>query len=295
MQTSERQNRVDFSFTEPYFLNRDVSFRTDAYTTVTQFRESNYDNERDGFGFGLGYNVGEYGRQRLGYKLEKRNVVAYSGASSSVIAEAGKNILSLFDVTNVYDTTDNSMNPTDGWYTSNTLSLAGVGGDKRYIKVFAKASNFHKIYNDKVVSSATGKAGYVLGLGQNINISDRFFLGNNSFVGFQNSGIGPRDKTNDDALGGNFYFTITPELRFGIGLPEELGMKGRVFSTAGSLTTIDSDISNYYDESSIRLTTGVGLLWESPFGPIRLDYSKALLKENYDKTETFSFNVGTLF
>ena len=120
-------------------------------------------------------------------------------------------------------------------------------------------------------------------------------MGSNNFVGFQNSGIGPRDKTTDDSLGGNVYFTITPELRFGLGLPEELGIKGRVFSTTGSLTGIDSDISNYYDEASLRLTTGAGVLWESPFGPIRIDYSTAILKENYDKTETFSFNVGTLF
>ena len=293
--TSERQDRVDFSFTEPFFLNRDVALRTDAYTTVTQFLESNYDNERDGFNLGLGYNVGEYGRQRLGYRLEKRNVVAYSGASSSITSEAGETILSLIDITNIYDTTDNRMNPSDGWYTSNTISLAGLGGDKKYVKLSAKASNFDKIYNDKVVFSTSGNIGYVIGLDQNINISDRFFIGNNSFVGFQNSGIGPRDKTNDDALGGNFYYTLTPEFRFGVGLPEELGMKGRVFSTAGSLTTIDTTISNYYDDTSIRLTTGVGLLWESPFGPIRLDYTKAILKESYDKTETFSFNVGSLF
>ena len=65
--------------------------------------------------------------------------------------------------------------------------------------------------------------------------------------------------------------------------------------TAGSLSTIDTDSTNYYDDFSLRLTTGVGVLWQSPFGPIRLDYSHAILKESYDKTESFSFNVGTLF
>ena len=85
------------------------------------------------------------------------------------------------------------------------------------------------------------------------------------------------------------------EFKFGVGLPEELGIRGRLFSTAGSLSTIDTSATNYYDDASVRLTAGAGLLWQSPFGPIRLDYSKAILKENYDKTESFSFNVGTLF
>ena len=91
------------------------------------------------------------------------------------------------------------------------------------------------------------------------------------------------------------YYTLTPEIKFDLGLPKELGMKGRVFATAGSLSSIDTNTTNYYDDSSIRLTTGAGVLWQSPFGPIRIDYSHAILKEDYDKTETFSFNIGQLF
>lgn len=293
--TSERQNRVDFSFVEPFFLNRDVSLLTDVFTTVREFPESDYNNETDGLGIGIGYNVGEYGRQQIKYSLENRNIVAYSGAPSSILAEAGENILSLITFSNTFDKTDNRMNPTDGWYVSNNLSLAGMGGDKKYIKIGASVANFNLIFSEKAVFSLIGKSGYVTGLDQNIEISDRFILGDASFVGFQNAGIGPRDKENDSALGGNLYYTLTPEMKFDLGLPKELGMKGRLFATAGSLTSIDTNSTNYYDDASLRLTTGVGVLWQSPFGPIRLDYSHAILKESYDKTESFSFNVGTLF
>ena len=68
-------------------------------------------------------------------------------------------------------------------------------------------------------------------------------------------------------------------MKFGLGLPKELGIQGRVFSTAGTLTSIDTNNSNYYDEGSLRLTSGAGVLWQSPFGPIRLDYTFAILKE----------------
>ena len=55
------------------------------------------------------------------------------------------------------------------------------------------------------------------------------------------------------ALGGNFYYTITPQIKFGLGLPKELGIQGRIFSTAGTLTTIDTNSTNYYDEGSLRV------------------------------------------
>ncbi len=293
--TSERENRADFSFTEPFFIGRDISFRSDIYRTLQNFIESRYDNEKEGLGATISYNNGEYGRQSLGYRVEKRNIIAYTGASASVTSEAGDTLLSLISLGNTFDKTDNRIDPTDGWYVTNNIGLAGLGGDKQYIKLTGKAASFKKIFQEKYIFSISGNVGYVIGLNQDIEISDRFILGNNTFVGFQNAGIGPRDKNTDDSLGGNFYYTTTPELKFDLGLPKELGIKARVFSTIGSLSTIDTNITNYYDDKSIRVTAGTGVLWQSPFGPIRLDYSYAILKEDYDKTETFSFNVGSLF
>ena len=293
--TSQRQNSVDFSFTEPFFLNRDLSFTTDIFKTIRQFPESNYDNETDGIGVGLGYANGEYGRQTVNYSYQKRNIIAYTGASSAIVAESGKNTLSLFTLGNLIDKSNSRIDPTDGWFFSNSLGLAGIGGDKKYVKINSTLASYDLIFDEKITFSLVGKTGYVVGLDQDIEISDRFILGDSNFVGFQNGGIGPRDKSDDSALGGNFYYTLTPELKFGVGLPKELAIKGRTFITAGSLTTIDTSTTNYYDDNSLRLTAGAGLLWQSPFGPIRLDYSFAILKESYDKTETFSFNVGQLF
>ena len=293
--TSERQNRADFSFTEPFFLNRDVSLKTDIFTTVKEYRESFYDNETEGIGLGLGYNIGEYGRQSINYSLENRSIIAYSGASASVKSEEGDNVLSIISLNHKVDRTNSRLDPTDGWYTSNQIGLAGIGGDKRYLKLGASVASFRKILDERFIFSLIGKSGYILGIDQNIEISDRYVLGDNTFVGFKNAGVGPRDVVTDQALGGNIYYTLTPEIKFDLGLPKELGIRGRIFAMAGSLSSIDTNTTNYYDNSSIRLTTGAGVLWQSPFGPIRIDYSHAILKEDYDKTETFSFNIGQLF
>ena len=113
---------------------------------------------------------------------------------------------------------------------SNSVGLAGIGGDKKYVKVNGTLASYKLLFNENYFS-LVGKSGYVIGLGQDIEISDRFVLGDNTFVGFQNAGMGP-EEDDDSALGGNFYYTVTPEMKFGLGLPKELGIKGRTFITA---------------------------------------------------------------
>ncbi len=49
------------------------------------------------------------------------------------------------------------------------------------------------------------------------------------------------------------------------------------------------------DSPSPRLSIGIGVNWNSPFGPFRIDLAKALLKQRGDGTKLFSFNVGTAF
>ena len=120
-----------FPFQNLFFLNRDLSLSTDIFKTIRQFPESNYDNETDGVGIGIGYANGEYGRQSIKYSLEKRNIVAYSGASNAIVSESGKNILSLLTIGNRIDKSNSRIDPTEGWFFSNSLGLAGIGGDKK--------------------------------------------------------------------------------------------------------------------------------------------------------------------
>ena len=140
-----------------------------------------------------------------------------------------------------------------------------------------------------------GGVGYVLGLGKDVRIVDRFFLGGNSFRGFEGSGLGPRDTSTGDAVGGNWFYKGTIGVNFPVGLPKEYGVRGRFFSDAGSVGKNDSSVSTIKDTPSLRLSLGTGLMWSSPIGPINIDLSKALLKENFDKTQAFRFSFGAQF
>ena len=49
------------------------------------------------------------------------------------------------------------------------------------------------------------------------------------------------------------------------------------------------------DTAKPRLAIGIGVNWNSPFGPFRIDFAKVLLKAEGDDTKKFTFNVGTQF
>ena len=119
---------------------------------------------------------------------------------------AGENYLSSISFGNAIDKTDNKFDPKEGWLVSNNLSLAGLGGDKKYFRGTQTLATYDEIFSENIIGSISTKIGYVLGFNQNIDISDRFYLGGNNFVGFQNAGIGPRDKTTNDSLA--VIFTI---------------------------------------------------------------------------------------
>ena len=128
-----------------------------------------------------------------------------------------------------------------------------------------------------------------------MQLSNRFFIGGDDFRGFAVGGLGPRDTQTQDALGGNLYYVGTAEVRFPIGLPEDLRFFGRAFVDAGTLTEIDVSGPTLIDTGDLRLTAGVGLSWLSPFGPVAIDFGQAIIKDDLDETEFFRFSFGTRF
>ena len=292
---SEREADYTFSFSEPYFLNRDLYASTNLYNNKIDYKESSYELSRQGFNLSGNFTLDEFIRQSLRYSLEVRDLNPRSGASASIISEKGETVLSELSTSINIDTTDNRNMPTEGYSLAIASSFAGLGGDKEFLRINNNA-NYYKSFNDESIILDVGyDAGVIIGLDQDILISDRYFLGGNSFRGFDQSGLGPRDSNNSDSLGGNLFYTGSIKASFGIGLPPELGVKGNWFATAGSLTGIDKSSVSYNDDASIRLSSGVGISWNSPFGPISIIFSQAILKEDYDRTESVSFGIGQKF
>ena len=301
---SARQE-IDLSFTEPYFLGRNFSAGFDVFNIVTDSETSSsnlaFDSETTGATIRGSYPLSEYIKHSLRYTYRNDDISNPDpNATLFVRQQVGERATSLVGHTFSYDTLDNRFFPKDGVFASLSQEFAGLGGDVEYLKHEAKVSFFTVIDQDLPdwVLKLAAKGGNITGIGDDdVRINDRFFIGGSTLRGFDNQGIGARDKNTQDPLGGNNYATTTAEIMFPLGLPEELQIKGSAFTEAGTLYEVDDTdpTLQIQDESSIRASAGVGVFWRSPVGPIRIDFANAILKEDFDETESIRFSFGTRF
>jgi len=289
-------SEIDLQFTEPYFLDRKLSGGFDLFRTTKDLQdESSFQRKSFGAGLRLGFEYSDIFRQRLRYRITREEVTDVASIASLAIQEQeGAAVKSEISQILTYDGRDDLFLPTKGVVARFNTALAGLGGVVKYIRTNVKATKYFPI-TEKFIGSIGGSAGYIIGLGKEIRIVDRFFLGGPSLRGFSVAGAGPRDETTGDSVGGKFFYRGSAQVTFPIGLPSEFGIKGRMFSDIGSLSNSESTLATITDEKSLRASVGFGLSWRSPFGPILIDFSKALLKEDFDKTEVFRFDFGVKF
>lgn len=301
---SGRRQQIDLRFTEPYFLDRQLAAGFDIFQVRTDFEdESGFKTKSRGIGLRTGFPLTEYSSVGIRYTfrqddIEVSDFLCTSGIISiRVCDQRGKGTTSVVGHTWTIDRRDDPIEPTRGWEATISQDFAGVGGSVRYIRSEAGGGVYYPLF-EGIVASLTVTGGYIQGWGgEDVRLNDRFYKGGSSFRGFEISGIGPRDLTTDDALGGNLYGIGTIELSFPLGLPEEFGMKAALFADFGTLGKLNkSDLGpGIVDDLSLRGSGGVSIFWDSPFGPVRFDFGHAFLKESYDKTESFRFGVGTRF
>jgi outer membrane protein insertion porin family len=296
---SQRSQQIDLSFTEPYFLDRNLAAGFDLFQIERDNQDrSSYDQFTLGGALRLGFQVNDALRETLRYTVRQDRIENVDPAASRFIRDqTGQRVTSAIGQSLLYDKRDNRIDPTDGYYVSLGNDLAGLGGDVRYLRSKLGAGYYYPVSPDYILS-ATGEVGYIFGIGGGgVGIQDRFFIGGDTLRGFAVGGIGPRDivATTQDALGGNKYYIGSLTMTFPLGLPQELGVAGRVFTDFGSLWGIDQTGPEIADVNSLRASAGAGVTWRSPLGPIRLDVAMPIVKKDFDKTEFFRVSFGTRF
>jgi outer membrane protein insertion porin family len=243
---------------------------------------------------------------------------------------SGKTLTSAVGYSLNYNTLDNNKNPTDGLLVDFKQDFAGVGGDVTYLKSQIDGKYYTPLVAD-IVGLIHVQSGILNGFGSNgVRMLDHFQMGPNLVRGFAPNGIGPRDINpfgTRDALGGTKYWGASAELQMPFWfLPKEVGLKGAIYADAGGLwdykgpTTwaATGELTTPANSNCIRPTTsplspgtctglvfdngnvvrssvGVGLIWASPFGPLRFDYAVPLTKGANDRVQQFKFGGGTSF
>ncbi len=293
---AQRKSEIDLSFTEPYFLDREVSAGFDVFSRSADLQDtSSHDLETLGTSLRIGYSITENIKQGWKYTIKQTDVTDVdSSASQFIKSQEGTELLSEISHSLTYDLRDNRLDPTEGHFARLTTDLAGLGGSTRYIRNRLDGGKYF-LLGDELVLGLTSTAGYILGIGKDVNLADRFFGGGNEVRGFADAGLGPRDSSTKDALGGEWMYAASAELVFPIGLPNELGIKGKVFTDLGSSGKLSPSGTDVQDSGALRASIGTGISWTSPFGAIGIDVGIPVLKESFDEIENIRFNFGTKF
>ncbi|MFC0205410.1 outer membrane protein assembly factor BamA [Novosphingobium soli] len=393
---SRYSKSVEASFVEPYLFDKNISMGVDVYRRdynsfnyYNSDRNTTYEQSTTGFQVRAGVPLTEYltavGRYTLNYddvSLDKDTYYSYRLDSTQLTCDPlyagrylcdaiGKRLSSIVGLSVIYDTLDNRVRPTRGHTASVNVDFAGLGGDVKYARIRANASKFFPL-GKGFIFSLSAEGGAIKGLGgDDVRLTDRFYLGEPQIRGFAIRGVGPRvlrkyltdsddadsipdtpstkrSEWSDDALGGNYYYMGRAELEIPLGSgAREMGLRPSIFADIGAVWSVKQPqltqcnpgcTPTYYpnnadgtpnksgspvttptdpttgasltptgsyayqfveefvgDTVKPRVAVGIGVNWNSPFGPFRIDFSRVLLKQEGDDPKAFTFNVGTQF
>ncbi|PPR12604.1 MAG: hypothetical protein CFH43_01128, partial [Proteobacteria bacterium] len=282
----------------PYFMNKELSAGIDIFNEERDYQdESSYDTKRVGASLRFGVPLTEYARDFVTVGIKKTEITGIDSTASQFIrAEEGEKTAIFLSNAITYDTRDSRLTPTKGFKAQGSLEYSGFGSDIEFLRGRIGGS-WHKEIRDDWVFTVAGEAGAIWDINNDIPLYEMFQLGgNNGLRGFDFSGIGPRDATNDDALGGKYMLSNTLELSFPMGAQmKEMGINGLVFADGGFVTEFKENNSSVIDSKTYRASVGIGAYWRSPLGPLRFEFALPVSKAKEDRTKIFSFNFGTRF
>lgn len=293
---SQRETQYQINLSDPYFMDQNVSAGISLFHTTEDNEDySSYKSRSTGGVLSFGWHYNDYLGQVVRYTLKRDKVTDIKeDASLYIKGQAGSYSTSMIGQELYYDKRDNKMDPTQGYYTSIGTDFAGVGGDTKFFRVNVMGIRYFPVMDD-VVFSVRGDAGKIWGLGgQSVRINNRYILGDSLLRGFEYGGVGA--KQGDDFLGGLWYTTASMELTFPLGLPKELGIKGKLFTDAGILGKPDDyDPNTMVYSDDVRVSVGTGIVWQSPMGTINLDFAFPIKKAKEDNRRVFRLNFGKGF
>jgi outer membrane protein insertion porin family len=325
------------SFVEPYLLGYRMAGGIDVFgqqNLATSY--ISYNSKTTGANLRLGFALTEELSLQPHYSIYRQDITlpdqfnCYPPSSTCTPASLpvrlelaqGPVTVSLVGFTLSYNTLDNVNSPTSGLYATLTSDLAGVGGDVNFIRTTGEVRSYYEVLPD-VIGVVKLQGGHETGWGgKDLRMLDHFFMGPNLVRGFAPAGLGPRDLSpgsTHDALGGSLYWGAGVELQTPLYfLPKEIGIKFAAFADAGSLwdyqgptsgsappgspvQTLQTGLDNFSD---VRTSVGAGFIWDSPLGPLRIDYAYPLTKycatpvggtQVCDRVQEFRFTGGTKF
>jgi outer membrane protein insertion porin family len=274
------------SFTDPWLFDRPLSGGFDIYKSIRDYQDYTYDTT--GLNLRMSHPFAEYWRWHTGYRLSQdivRNLSA--NATPELVAQKGTTITSAIGGSLTRDSRDLIAAPTKGGQTTIAFDFAGLGGDSQFYKGTFLQTYFRPIWLGHILAMR-GEAGYLAGWGgKEVPLFERFYLGGpNTIRAFKFRSISPVDSAGFKEGGTS---EILGTVEYVIPLP--FGLRVALFFDIGNVYGFDTK----FDPTDLRYGPGGGIRWQSPFGPIRVDYGLNIDRRAGEGPGAFHFSVGSPF
>jgi outer membrane protein insertion porin family len=306
---SRRGYDFDLRHVRPYFMDCPISFSTNVFyqgyrgDTRGTFKKGGYREQSWGLGLGANYALRKNLYQGWSYKIRRDQLhLRHDTKSSIYLIENLKDHKELWVSSVAHDIAYDrvkklSQEPVGGYFARFSTEFTGLGGGVHCLTNSVMVGSYHAFDDEKrVVLKLDARYSVISKLGY-MRFSDQSYLGGNSFPGFSQAGLGPRDLKTNDALGGRQFYTASAKLFFPIGLPREIPVKGVLFAQTGSLW---NPIFRGPNIGSVgfqnRAMVGGGFIWHAPmFGKIGIIFTKTIQRQYFDKREPIMIILGQEF
>ena len=301
VQSGSDTSQTALSFTEPAFLGRDLAFGLDISSVETSFDESSFDTRVISVRPRLTFPFSENSRLTVFYEAALDEISDIDpGSSPIILAEEGEEFRCSIGYSYTLDLLRGGLNPNRGVRLTFGKELAGLGGDIEFLRTTALAVAQRDVFNEEVTVRAIFEGGLINTFGGGTSrVTDRFFLSPRQLRGFASRGVGPRDtgSAEADVIGGNAFVSVRFEADFPLGLPEEFGLAGGVFLDFASLWDLDNTngAAAVDDGFDLRASIGFSLFWDTPIGPLRMNFATPLRENALDETNAFDITISTQF
>ena len=304
-----KSQTYNLGLTDPYFLDSKWTLGADVYRNERDYLD--YTRRATGGDIKAGYPISDNLSTFWLYKYEEKEIFDESAGllqgiqNGTILAPEATSSTSAIQASLTRNTLDYRLDPTTGMVNTLQLEFAGLGGSNRYLRYFTENTVFTPVLWGGV-ASARGTLGYIQGLGKEIPIDERFYLGGiSSLRGYSARTVSPNRETS--VLRRDFNGLLTPDtdrvylggeieavlnLEYTFPLLKEAGLKGVLFFDAGNT---DNAWSSTF--SNILTSYGAGIRWFSPIGPLRLEYGIPINpREGIDKSSgRLEFSIGSIF
>jgi outer membrane protein insertion porin family len=317
--TGQINRTYSLSYTDPYYTEDGVSrgfqvYRRDrntaklrgigTYNTYSYGGGVNYGiplSEKDFLNFGATLDFTEL-------ELTDRSPSLYKDycnkASAAGDVDCTANSVA-FDIGITTDTRDNVLVPTEGIMTKYTATVTAPVMDLQYYKLQAQTEYYKPLdENKKFTLKLRGSLGYADDYGsEQYPFFKNFYMGGVRTVrGYRTSSIGPKYYNSSAGrwytTGGTKSVLASAELFFPVpGLKKNDSFRLSTFVDAGGVFSDNESIdgTEQYEQGELRYSMGLGVQWNSPFGPLQVSIAEPLNDDNKDRTQRFQFGMGSTF